>query len=178
MLFLFVWETHYVYRTFIYTGMMRGGSERRFPLPLALMAFVFNCLNGYANGYHLFGAGGLYPSPWIYDPRFILGLLMFFSGMMIHVESDRRLRRLRRRHETTYAVPRGGLFELVSAPNYFGEILQWTGWAVATWSLAGLAFAVFTAANLLPRGIAHHRWYRNTYESYPEKRKAVIPFVL
>ena len=74
-------------------------------------------------------------------------------------------------------MPAGGAFELVSCPNYTGEILQWFGWALATWSAAGLAFAVFTAANLVPRAHAHHSWYREKFPDYPKSRKRVIPFL-
>jgi hypothetical protein len=56
--------------------------------------------------------------------------------------------------------------------------MMWTGWAVATWSLAGLSFALFTAANLIPRAVSHHRWYRRTFADYPRRRKAVIPGLL
>ena len=80
--------------------------------------------------------------------------------------------------ERGYKIPRGGLYERVSCPNYLGELLEWTGWAIATWSLAGLSFAVYTAANLVPRAVAHHRWYRETFPDYPPARRAVIPFVL
>ena len=51
------------------------------------------------------------------------------------------------------------------------------GWAIATWSLAGVAFAVFTAANLVPRSFDHHRWYRQQFPEYPSKRKALIPYI-
>lgn len=172
------WETHYIYRTFIYTHRLRGGPARRFPISLALLAIVFNALNGFANGYHLFRSGVDYNSSWFVGARFILGSLLFLVGLMIHIGSDRRLRKLRETGIEAYSIPRGGLFDYVSAPNYFGEIVQWCGWAIATWSLPGLAFALFTAANLLPRGLSHHRWYMNTYEGYPPKRKAVIPFLL
>jgi hypothetical protein len=84
---------------------------------------------------------------------------------------------LRRPGETGYRVPRGWLFERVSCPNYFGEILEWFGYALASWSLAGLAFALFTAANIGPRAFAHHRWYHRTFPGYPPQRKALIPFV-
>ena len=66
----------------------------------------------------------------------------------------------------------------MSCPNYLGEIIEWVGWAVATWSLAGLSFAVWTAANLIPRAWQHHRWYRAEFPDYPKERKAVIPFLL
>ena len=70
------------------------------------------------------------------------------------------------------------MYRHVSCPNYLGEMLEWTGWAVLTWSLAGTAFAVFTAANLVPRAMAIHRWYRDKFPDYPVERKAVIPFLV
>jgi len=75
-------------------------------------------------------------------------------------------------------MPRGGLFDLVSCPNYFGEVLEWTGWAIATWSLPGAAFAAFTFANLAPRALSNHEWYRRTFADYPASRRALLPYVL
>jgi len=77
-----------------------------------------------------------------------------------------------------YTIPRGGLYDYISCPNYFGEMVEWTGWAILTWSPAGVFFALWTAANLVPRAIAHHRWYRETFAKYPATRKAVVPFAL
>ena len=75
-------------------------------------------------------------------------------------------------------IPRGGLYERITAPNYFGEILEWTGWAIATWSWAGLAFAVYAVANLGPRAFANHRWYHERFPDYPPERKVLIPYLL
>jgi protein-S-isoprenylcysteine O-methyltransferase Ste14 len=66
----------------------------------------------------------------------------------------------------------------VSCPNYLGEMLEWFGWALATWSIAGLAFALYTVANLLPRALQHHRWYRAKFADYPADRKALVPYVI
>ncbi len=74
--------------------------------------------------------------------------------------------------------PHGGAFRWVSCPNYLGEIVEWIGWALATWSLAGTAFALYTMANLAPRAVAHHRWYRERFADYPPQRRALVPFVL
>jgi 3-oxo-5-alpha-steroid 4-dehydrogenase 1 len=46
------------------------------------------------------------------------------------------------------------------------------------WNLPALSFAVWTAANLIPRSLSHDRWYRERFPNYPRERKAVIPFVL
>ena len=69
-------------------------------------------------------------------------------------------------------------FEWVSCPNYLGEMTEWAGWALATWSLPGLAFAAYTAANLAPRALAHHDWYRERFPDYPPRRRALIPYLL
>ena len=66
----------------------------------------------------------------------------------------------------------------MSCPNYLGEIVEWIGWAILTWSLAGASFAVWTAANLAPRALSNHRWYREQFTDYPPARRALIPFVL
>lgn len=51
----------------------------------------------------------------------------------------------------------GGLFQYVSGANYFGEIVEWFGYAVATWSLPTLSFAVFSLSFIGPRAHYHHR---------------------
>lgn len=51
----------------------------------------------------------------------------------------------------------GGMFTYVSGANFFGEILEWSGFAVLNWSLPALAFAVFTLFNIGPRALQHHR---------------------
>lgn len=178
LVFILLWELHYLQRTYVFPFLMRGGAGKRVPLLVIFMAIVFNSINGYLNGRWLFHFAPDYTAAWLLDPRFVIGTAMFLSGYAVNLHSDRVLRSLRRPGETGYSIPRGGLFEYVSGANYFGEIVEWTGWAVATWSLPGLAFAVFTAANLIPRARTHHRWYREHFPDYPSRRKAVIPFIL
>jgi steroid 5-alpha reductase family enzyme len=98
--------------------------------------------------------------------------------MIINIKSDDILFALRDDGSTGYKIPSGGLFEKVSCPNYLGEIIEWTGWAIATWSLAGATFAIWTVCNLAPRALAHHKWYKEEFEEYPENRKALVPFLL
>lgn len=178
LVLLAAWEIHYVYRTVLYPLLMHEGRRRNFPAVLALMAIGYNCANGYVNGYHLFVRTGFYEAGWATDPRFITGMIVFVTGFVTHVRADATLRNLRDPGETAYRIPHGGLFRWVSSPNYLGEIVQWSGFALASWSLAGLSFAVFTIANLLPRALANHRWYRETFPDYPEQRAAIIPHVL
>ena len=99
-------------------------------------------------------------SAWLGDLRFAVGLVIFIAGFVINRSADGTLRHLRQPGETCYRVLQGGLYRWVSCPNYFGEIAVWCGWALATWSLPGLAFALFTAADLAPPARARHRAYR------------------
>jgi 3-oxo-5-alpha-steroid 4-dehydrogenase 1 len=169
-----LWQIHYVYRAFVYPFLLRPGA--RIPVTVMLLAITFNLLNGWINARWV-ATFSDYDTSWFADPRFLLGVLLFAGGLALHATSDRALRHLRA-SGTGYRVPRGGAFDYVSCPNYLGEIVEWTGWALATWSLAGLAFALYTTANLAPRALAHHGWYREHFPDYPPARRALIPFVL
>jgi len=174
--FLVLWEAHYLHRAFIYPFALRGAAKR---MPLAIMSFgfLFNLMNGYLNGRWLFTLSGGYDNSWLADPRFIIGSTLFVIGFIINRQADLVLRGLRRPGESGYKISYSLLYRRVSSPNYLGEIVIWLGWALATWSLPGLAFAFWTAANLVPRAKAHHTWYRRTFPDYPPERKALVPFV-
>lgn len=175
VVFLVLWQLHYVYRTFVFPFRLRG-TRHPTPWSVVLTAVVFNVVNGSLNGHHL--ATAEYSNAWLVSPRFLVGAALFLAGFGVHVHADAVLRGLRRPGETGYKIPRGGLYRWISCPNYFGEVLEWTGWAIATSSLAGVSFAVWTAANLVPRAVAHHRWYRERFPDYPAERRAVVPFLL
>ncbi len=175
LVFLAIWEFHYLYRAFVFPFLTT--SKKRMPALVALMGAVTNIGIGWLNGWWLFQIGPDRGMDWLTDPRFIIGLLVFLAGFTIHVQSDRILRNLRKPGQTGYSIPRGGLYRWVSCPNYFGEIVQWCGWAVLTWSLPGLVFALWTVANLMPRAGTNHEWYQTTFEEYPGNRKALIPLI-
>jgi len=148
------------------------------PLIIAVFAIIFNLMNGSLNGIFFGTISTGYGYEWFYDIRFIAGVIFFIAGASINVLSDNILLSLRRSSSNGYTIPEGGLFRWVSCPNFFGEILEWTGFAIMTWSPAALAFAVWTIVNLVPRALDHHRWYRRKFEDYPSERKAVIPKIL
>lgn len=176
LLFFVLWQAHYIDRSFFYPfRIARNG--KNMPLSVVLMGFCFNVVNGYLNGRYLTYFGPQYQMEWLYDPRFIVGIILFVSGFIINRYSDGILLSLKKNEKDNYKIPRGFLFKFISCPNYFGEIIEWTGWALATWSPAGLAFAMFTMANLIPRAFRHHLWYHEKFPGYPAQRKAVLPFL-
>ncbi len=146
-------------------------------MPFAVLAFgtAFNVVNTYINGRYLFTLSPGYPDEWLVDPRFVVGLVLFITGFLLNRHSDHVLRTERARTGQRYCLIDEGIFRYICSPNYLGEILIWVGWAVATWSLAGLSFAIWAASNLLPRARTHLRWCRQYFSDYPENRKAIIP---
>lgn len=173
MLGLFV--AHYVHRSLIFPVFLRTAGKRM-PLVIVLSAMGFNLMNGFLMGYY-FSRFADYSNAWFGDWRFIAGLTLFLVGAGINIRTDYRLIGLRRSGETGYYVPTGGWFEYISCPNHFGEIVEWAGFALLSWSLPGLAFAWWTFANLAPRALAHHRWYLERFADYPARRKAFVPFL-
>jgi 3-oxo-5-alpha-steroid 4-dehydrogenase 1 len=174
--FIILWLLHYVHRTFMYP-FTQSGRDKPYPLIIVAMALVFNCLNGFVNGYGLFHVT-LYSFSWIMVWQFPVGILIFITGFIINKTADEKLRKLRKSNLGEYLIPKKWLFNYISCPHYLGEIIEWAGWAVLTWSLPGLAFSVFTFANLFPRAIASHKWYKLNFPDYPKERKAVMPFII
>lgn len=169
---------HYVYRSFIYPFRRRGGHKQE-PLITGALAFCFNAANGSTNAFAITElAPHLLSTAWLGDPRFIVGVILFFGGYAINQHSDAILRNLRKPGERGYKIPHGGFFRWLSSPNYFGEIVEWTGFACAAWTVPAWVFAWFTATNLVPRAFSNHRWYHEHFHDYPKNRRVIIPFVL
>jgi 3-oxo-5-alpha-steroid 4-dehydrogenase 1 len=168
-LLLGLYQLHYLYRSFVFPFRLKGGTRK--PWLTVGLAFLFSVLNGSANGWGLarFAAPA---GPWL-----ALGVGLFVVGWAINQHADAVLLGLRGPGETGYRIPRGGLYRWVSCPNYLGEILEWLGFALAAGTAAAGVFALFTAANLVPRAASHHRWYRETFDDYPEERRALLPFL-
>lgn len=170
--------THYLYRSFVFPFRMRGGDKPK-PLLTVALAILFNVASGSINGFAISNlAPHLTGNAHLLSPLFFVGATLFFFGFALNVQSDNILRSLRKPGETGYKIPRGGGFRFVTSPNYLGEIVEWTGFALCAWTMPAAAFALFTAANLVPRAWSHHRWYKEKFEDYPESRRAIVPGLL
>lgn len=172
-----LWMAHYLHRGIIWPTRARI-SNKMMPLSIVALSIAFNVVNSWLNAEWIYSINHPYPIEWFYSWQFILGVLLFITGMVINIKSDDILFKLRDKGDKEYKTPKGWLYEKVSCPNYLGELIEWIGWAIATWSLAGLSFAIWTAANLIPRAISHHKWYNENLDDYPQNRKAIIPFIL
>lgn len=175
---------HYAQRGLVYPLLMPSSCR---PMPVGIMglAWLFCVVNGYLQARYLTRLRA-YPDTWLESNMFVVGTVLFFSGFGLNVHADsvlRGLARERQRHKAKkgqgYAIPRCGLFELVSSANYTAEMLEWSGFALASGlAYPAVIFSIFTVLNLAPRGVAHHRWYQAQFgDQYPEGRRALIPFV-
>lgn len=147
------------------------------PLLIVVSAILFNVVNGSSLGYY-FANFATYTSEDFKSMHFIFGVLLFCAGICINWIYDTRLINMRKESSQQYVIPQGALFNVISCPNLFGEIVEWSGFALMCWNLPALSFLVWTLANLVPRAISHHRWYLQKFEDYPKERKAVIPYII
>ena len=175
-IFILLWLTHYVHRTFIYPFAVEM-TNPKMPISIALSAFFFNIVNVSIQAFGIFYFTE-YSSDWISSPIFISGLTLFLIGMFINMKSDYYIASMKKIKGPGYHIPDGFLYKYISAPNYFGEIIEWIGWAILTWSISGVVFLIWVIANLFPRAISHHRWYKNKFDNYPKNRKAIIPGII
>ena len=176
--FLF-FELHYFQRSFIFPCLIRG--KGKMPISVIIMGLIFNSMNAVMQGGWVFivSPDDYYTASWFTTPQFIIGTIIFFFGMFVNIQSDYIIRHLRKPGDTKHYFPKKGMFRYVTSANYFGELLEWIGFAVLTWSWAGVVFAIWTFANLAPRAKSIRDSYK---EQFPEEFvgrniKCIIPFI-
>ena len=116
-----------------------------------------------------------------------IGTALFIAGELgnaVHHAALARLRSARtdakqKESGSLHAIPRGGLFEFVSMPHYFCEIIAFVGYTLLAPTLASGLFLLASALNLVPRALEAHRRYRHEFhDDYPRDRKALVPWLL
>ena len=179
LIFLILFEIHYFHRSFIFPFLIRGKSVM--PLSVILMGMVFNTLNALMQGGWIFYVSpvNMYEISWLTTPQFIIGTIIFFTGMIVNIHSDHIIRHLRKPGDTNHYLPKKGMFRYVTSANYFGEFVEWLGFAILTWSLSGAVFALWTFANLAPRAAKIYDNYKKEFgdELDTKKVKRIIPFI-
>ena len=173
-----LFELHYFQRSFVFPLMMKGKSSM--PIAIITMGIVFNVINGFLIGTSLF----VFPptdfsegAAYLTHPTAITGIAIFFIGMGINIHSDHVIRHLRKPGDTRHYLPAKGFYRYVTSANYFGELVEWTGFALLCSTPAAWLFVVWTAANLVPRAAAIHKHYREEFGDAVGSRKRVIPFI-
>ena len=219
---------HYTNRAII--NPLRTPSRSKSHIIVPLAAVAFNLINGSLMGSYLSSPyarnflSARSPTP------FYVGLVLWAFGFIGNIMHDEILLNIRRKANIKgkskaeagehYAIPQGGLYTLVSYPNYLCEWIEWLGFAIAaspfpfaldsisTTSISAMVSSLIDpkfyitifnepghlfAPNLsppwiffiseillmLPRAYRGHQWYKSKFgTSYPNQRRAVIPFVI
>ena len=181
-IFLLIFEFHYFQRSFIFPFLLKG--ESKMPVAIMFLSVAWNMINGYAQGWWLFHLAPrycpeMYTMAWLTDPRFLVGVAIFFIGWCINMHSDHVIRHLRQPGDTNHYLPKKGMYRFVTSANYLGEITEWLGWAILTWSFAGLLFFWFSCCNLIPRANSIYLKYEKEFpDEFDRKRlKRIIPFI-
>lgn len=173
-----LFELHYFQRSFVFPLLMKGNS--RMPIAIMLMGVVFNLINGLLIGTGIFvlpPADFSKGAAWLLTPAAISGISLFFAGMAINIHSDHVIRHLRKPGDTRHYLPAKGFYKYVTSANYFGELVEWTGFALLCSTPAAWLFVIWTAANLVPRADAIHKHYREEFGDAVGTRKRIIPFL-
>ena len=120
----------------------------------------------------------------------IIGILIWIIGFVIEVVSDRQKSEFKSHESNDGKFIQSGLWKYSRHPNYFGEILIWTGMAVIGVTIySGLGwlglispFFVFVILNYIS-GVrllekqANERWgSNNAYQSYKQKTPVLFPY--
>ncbi|RWS26902.1 putative polyprenol reductase-like protein, partial [Leptotrombidium deliense] len=77
-----------------------------------------------------------------------------------------------------HLIPRGGLFNYVSCPHYFTEIIIYLSFfLISNCHNSWFPLLFWVTVSQLLNGQVTHQWYKSTFPKYPSNRKAVIPFI-
>ena len=182
LFFLSIWLIHYGNRGFIFPLLIctAKGQKGSFSIGIVLAGWFVTAFHGYLNAVFISHLSTHLTNAWFTDPRFIVGMMIYAFGYLMNLHSDHIIRTLRTKGEIEsgekiYRIPKGGLFRYVTCPSYFTELISFTGFAIATWSLGALFVLGISAANLIPRAFQTHQWYKEKFSDYPSERKVLIP---
>lgn len=113
----------------------------------------------------------------------VLGFVLYIIGFTMQHQSLRKLAGLRKnsgehvKHE--HKMPEGGMFEYLSCPHMFAEVLVYIGILIVLQGHTGwLVVTIWVLSNQIQVALMNHSWYVGTFKDYPKHRRAIFPFVL
>ncbi|KAF8965228.1 3-oxo-5-alpha-steroid 4-dehydrogenase-domain-containing protein [Flammula alnicola] len=154
---------HYLNRALV--SPLRTPSRSKTHLIVPLSGVVFNIINGSLMGSYLSSPFARMYHQGPVRPSFYVGLGMWAMGLVGNIYHDEVLLNIRRKAKSKgkgkadggehYSIPQGGLYSLISYPNYFFEWFEWLGFAIAAsplpFHLAGITPSSVVSSLLDPQ---------------------------
>lgn len=109
--------------------------------------------------------------------HFLIGAPGFIIFMLGNLKCHLMLSNLRPNGTKVRQIPKGFVFEYVSAGNYICEILQWFCFYFMNMSTICLIYNICGAAHMIIVAKQKHERYLKEFKDYPKERKIIIPFV-
>jgi len=172
ILAFYCWSAHYLKREFE-TLFIHRFSHGTMPL----LNLFKNCMYYWGNALFVayFVNHPLYTPP---SNRLVaIGFALFLANEIGNLATHIILMNLRPPGTRERRIPKGFLFEYISCPNYFCEIMAWIGFSIMTQTLTAYIFTLLGAAQMLVWAQKKHSQYRKEFPDYPRSRKILIPFI-
>ena len=147
------------------------------PIDIVLLGFTVNIFNATMINRSIF-LFSEYDISILFSLSFLFGTMLYALGMFINIYHDYYILNEKTRRQGIYFIPNSFLFNYISCPNYFGEMIEWFGFAIASRNSSAFLFTISTFANLFPRALSHNKWYREKFKEYPKNIKAIIPYII
>ena len=179
---------------FLYKRIVKAGEDRRFreikkSLPKFLMTWTLSALWVFLTTVNAITLIALNP-PEPVGVFFVVGTLFWLLGFGFEVIADRQKKHFSEQPENKGRFITQGLWSVSRHPNYFGEIILWTGIAIVSlpflsgWQFMTLVSPVFvflllTRISGLPflEEKAEKKWGEdNDYIEYKKRTPILVPF--
>ena len=167
------WLTLRVFRGTIY-AYKRSRYSEPWPLESALYFLLINTLLAVIQAKTTVAS---YPG--FMEIKTIIAFVFWVVAFILGMICDFKATKSRFKPSNGYKIIKGGLFELVTSPNYFCEMIMWISWTLMfSFDTGCTTTLVALLPNVLGRSLNYHKWAQRFFKgSYPKKRTAIIPFV-
>lgn len=136
--------------------------------------------------FHLFNLSKGLP---VSEPCMWAGAIVAAIGVAIEMIADAQKKAAKKLNAHRYVDT--GLYRIVRCPNYFGEVLMWTGsfiicfgsccsiaqWIIAALGYIGIVYVMFSGARRLELRQAENYGNDPEFQAYIKKTPIIIPFV-
>ena len=118
-----------------------------------------------------------------------IGIIIAIIGLLIEIEADNQKARAKKINPNRFVD--SGLYKLIRCPNYFGEIIFWTGnfisgikiyigfiqWFIALLGYVGIIFVMFSGARRIELQQNKSYGEDKNFKEYIQKTPLLIPFI-